>query len=120
MMLRPFLHRQTISGRLIWFSVLFATGSLVVASIILWLIVASVVREQVDQRLDLQVEGLRDALATQSDGAIQLTGSFDAPPFDRIGSGWYWQVSGGGDRLSSRSLNGATIVRQSLLTGGGR
>ncbi len=109
MMLRPFVPRQTISGRLIWFSVLFATGSLVAASIILWLIVASVVREQVDQRLDLQVEGLRDALVTQSDGTIKLTGSFDAPPFDRIGSGWYWQVSGSGVRLSSRSLDAAAI-----------
>lgn len=101
--------RATISGRLIAFSTVFFVVAIVVASAILWLVVASVVREQVDQRLDTQIEALRSALVPGPDGATMLSVQLDGPPFDRAGSGWYWQVSGEGVQLASRSLSGGTI-----------
>lgn len=103
------MQRATISGRLIAFSTVFFVVAIVVASAILWLVVASVVREQVDQGLDTQIQALRTALAPGPDGAVALSVQLDGPPFDRLGSGWYWQVSGEGVQLASRSLSGGTI-----------
>lgn len=42
---------SSISRRLTMFSVVFVTASVIIASAILYLIVAGVVREQIDQRL---------------------------------------------------------------------
>jgi signal transduction histidine kinase len=103
------MQHATISGRLIAFFTVFVVVAIVVASAILWLVVASVVREQVDQRLDTQIEALRSALVPGPNGAAMLSVQLDGPPFDRAGSGWYWQVSGEGVQLASRSLTGGTI-----------
>lgn len=103
------LQHSTISGRLIAFSTVFFVVAIVVASAILWLIVAGVVREQVDQRLDTQIEALRSALTSGPEGAAAFYVQLDGPPFDRHGSGWYWQVSGEGVQLASSSLAGGTI-----------
>lgn len=103
------LQRSTISGRLIAFSAAFVVVAIVVASATLWVIVAGVVREQVDQRLDTQIQALRTALTPGPDSAVTLSAQLDGPPFDRPGSGWYWQVSGESVQLASRSLSGGTI-----------
>ena len=102
--------RRTIAGRLIAFSVIYAVAALVVAAFVLWFIVATVVRQQVDQRLDLQIDAVRSALTFNRDGTLALSGNPDGPPFDRIGSGWYWQVTADGRHLSSRSLDGGSIA----------
>ncbi|WP_245455595.1 sensor histidine kinase [Neorhizobium lilium] len=91
------------------FSLVFVTATIIVASIILYFIVASVVREQIDQRLDTQIDGLRSALSVNSEGSVVLATSLDGPPFERQGSGWYWQVSGDHLHITSRSLAGQTI-----------
>ena len=109
MTLKKLLRRSTISGRLIAFSAVFVAVAVLVTSVILWLIVAAVVREQIDQRLDTQIQALRSALTSGPDGAVALSTQLDGPPFDRQDSGWYWQVSGEGVRLASRSLSGGTI-----------
>ncbi len=103
------LLKQTIAGRLIMFSTLFAFSMIMIAAVVLWFIVTSLVREQVDQRLDVQLEGLRNALSLSADGKILLKGSFDGPPFDQPTSGWYWQIKGAGTELSSRSLSGTYL-----------
>lgn len=101
--------RASLSKRLVGFSLLFVATTMVVASVILYLIIAAVVREQIDQRLDTQIDGLRGALSTNKDGALRLATAVDGPPFDRRGSGWYWQVSGEGLHITSRSLAGLSI-----------
>ncbi|MCR6502060.1 HAMP domain-containing histidine kinase [Shinella sp. CPCC 101442] len=103
------MQRSTISGRLIAFSAIFAAAAVTFASVVLWLIVAGVVREQIDQRLDTQIQALRSALTSGPDGAVTLSVQLNGPPFDRHGSGWYWQVSGESVQLVSRSLSGGTI-----------
>jgi signal transduction histidine kinase len=108
-MIKMLFQRSTISGRLIAFSAVFVAAAVLVASVILWLIVAGVVREQIDQRLDTQIQALRGALSSAPGGLVKLSAQLDGPPFDRPGSGWYWQVSGEGVHLTSRSLSGGTI-----------
>jgi len=109
MNIRSVLRPASISGRLAGFSIVFVTATVIAASVILYFIVVGVVREQIDQRLDTQLDGLRRTLTVDPNGSITLNGSLDGPPFDRRGSGWYWQVSGDGVRLTSRSLAGADI-----------
>lgn len=99
----------TIAGRLIAFSLVYATAALVVASAVLGLIVANVVRDQVDQRLSVQIEAVRNAMKIGADGSLGVDGNLDGPPFDRPGSGWYWQVTAAGKRVTSRSLAGASL-----------
>ncbi len=100
---------SSISRRLTMFSVVFVTASVIIASAILYLIVAGVVREQIDQRLDTQIEGVRSALSADGAGKLTLTAALDAPPFDRRGSGWYWQVRAKDTIIGSRSLAGRTL-----------
>lgn len=109
---------RSLAGRLLLFSGIFVTAALVVASVILALALKTVVREQIDQRLDTQINALASALQKQADGRLSLSASMDAAPFDRAGSGWYWQIDGGAQRLTSRSLMTdtleASLPRQSL------
>ncbi|WP_430254736.1 sensor histidine kinase [Neorhizobium sp. DAR64872/K0K18] len=101
--------QASIARRLAGFSIIFVTATVIVASVILYLIVAGVVREQIDQRLDTQIEGLRNALTTDSAGDVVLSADLDGPPFDRPRSGWYWQVSEDRTRITSRSLAEETL-----------
>jgi len=117
----------TIAGRLIAFAVAYASAALVTASAVLWLIVANVVRDQIDQRLSVQIEAVRNAIKIGADGSPIVDGNLDGPPFDRPGSGWYWQVNVAGKRATSRSLAGATLSNppqpfdwRGLLTGSPR
>ncbi|MBO9136141.1 HAMP domain-containing histidine kinase (plasmid) [Rhizobium sp. B230/85] len=100
---------KSIAGRLLIFSGIFVTLALVVASAILWLALNAVIREQIDQRLDTQIGALASAVTHGPDGRLELSTILDAPPFDRPGSGWYWQVEGTGQRLASHSLLDGTI-----------
>lgn len=106
--------RMSIAGRLLTFSAVFVLATVIVTSAVLWLILIGVVREQIDQRLDVQIEGLREAISVSSDGRLALSGGFENPPFDRPGSGWYWQVVGKDSRLMSKSLQGETLEHPPL------
>lgn len=105
----PSLKPKSISGRLLMFSGIFVTLALVIAAIVLWLALKTVVREQIDQRLDTQIGALATAVTRGSDGKLGLAAPLDAPPFDRPSSGWYWQIDGAGERLTSHSLLNGTI-----------
>ncbi|WP_431355700.1 sensor histidine kinase [Agrobacterium vaccinii] len=120
----PLKSPRSIAGRLLLFSGIFVTAALVVASVILWLALKTVVREQIDQRLDTQISALAGAVRQGPEGRLSLSTPLDAPPFDRGGSGWYWQIDAGDQHLTSRSLMQSTLEapppRQSLkhmLTG---
>ena len=107
------MRHRSISGRLIGFSILFALAALAAASVALWLVVANVVREQVDHRLDLQITGLQSALIVSPDGSLSLSTNLDGPPFDRPRSGWNWQVAKDDHRLLSASLASVAITAPS-------
>ena len=108
-MMRLFSPR-TLSARLTAFSLVFIVLAMAFASVILWFIVAGVVREQIDQRLDVQIEGLRHAITINPDGQIAVQDALDGPPFDRPGSGWYWNVEGPANSVSSHSMAQANLA----------
>ena len=93
------------------FSGIFVTCVLIVAAVILWLALQSVVREQIDQRLDMQIDALAGALVPDENDGMSLLIPLDAPPFDRPGSGWYWQVE------SPNPNQNQNLMSRSLLQG---
>jgi signal transduction histidine kinase len=118
---------KSIAGRLIAFSVTFALAMIALASLVVWLILIGVVREQIDQRLDVQISGLREAIHVSPDGQLGISRGFDNPPFDKAGSGWYWEVDGKDARFTSKSLQDVRLERpprptdwRSLLMGAPR
>lgn len=101
--------QKSIAGRLLIFSGIFVTLALLVASVVLWLALKNVIREQVDQRLDTQIGALASSVTRDDGGNLKLSTPFDIPPFDRPGSGWYWQIDSAKQHLTSRSLLGGSI-----------
>ena len=84
------------------FSLVFVTATVIFVSVILYLIVAGVVREQIDQRLDTQIDGLRGSLFLRTRTERWLSQlRLDGPPFDRRGAG---VVLAGFGRRSSHHL----------------
>ena len=87
-------RRASIAGRLALISALLIAVALVVASAGLVLTLRQFVHGQLDQRLDAQLAGVGAAL-TRADGKLAVSSRIDGPPFDRPGSGWYWQADDG-------------------------
>ena len=99
----------SLGGRLLLGAAAFIAVALVVASVLIGFILRHFVTEQVDQRLDTQIEAVIGALSRDSAGGMQLTTNLDGPPFDNLASGWYWQVIGDGVALRSRSLGSTSL-----------
>lgn len=83
--------------------------ALLAATLSVGFILHRFVRGQVDGRLDDRILALVSDLRPAPGGGLSLGRERDGPPFDRPRSGWYWQVSRGGDRLGSASLAGQVL-----------
>ncbi len=101
--------QPSLSRRLLLGAAGFIAVALVVAAVVIGFVLHRFVQGQIDQRLDTQIVFLTSMLTASADGTIALTGDADGPPFDRPRRGWYWQVEGPNNVLSSRSLDGAAI-----------
>ena len=93
----------SLARRLLAAALVLVTVALVVAGVAIGFILHRFVRGQIDGRLDAQIVAIRSGLEQGPDGP-RLSRDFDAPPFDRAGSGWAWQVRRGGTLLRSASL----------------
>lgn len=98
----------SLAGRLTWAAVILVGIALIVAGTGIGLALHRFVRGQIDQRLDAEIASLHAVLEPSGDG-ISLSRRLDGPPFDRPGSGWYWQVTGAGQPLTSLSLAGRLL-----------
>ncbi len=101
------LRRRLLVGALA-----LGAAALVVAGIAIALILARFVRGQIDSRLDAQIVALVSGL--EPSPALRLSRDLDAPPFDRPGSGWTWQVQRGGTVLRSASLGERSLTVPAL------
>ena len=98
----------SLARRLLAAAFVLVTVALVVAGLAIGFILHRFVRGQIDGRLDAQIVAIRSGLEQGPDGP-RLARDFDAPPFDRAGSGWAWQVRRGGALLRSASLGHETL-----------
>jgi signal transduction histidine kinase len=104
------LRGASLSRRLLLGAAAFIAVALVIAALVIFFVLHRFVQGQIDQRLDSQILFLTSMLQTDADGSLSLTGTADGPPFDRLGRGWYWQITGPHNTLRSRSLGNAALV----------
>lgn len=83
-------------------------AALVVAGLSIGFILQRFVRAQLDGRLDERVGSLASDLGPGS--RLALARDPEVPPFDRPGSGWYWQARRGTETLRSASLGGRDLT----------
>jgi signal transduction histidine kinase len=96
--------RRSLRARLLAAALVLVLAALLVAGLAIGVILHRFVRGQLDGRLDAQITALRAGLE-----AGILPGSLDAPPFDRPGPGWAWEVRRGPETIRSGSLRGGDI-----------
>ena len=94
----------SLSRRLSLAAAAFIAVAVVLATVAIGFILHRFVQGQVDQRLDAHVVFLTSLLRSAPDGTISLAGDANGPPFDRPDRGWYWQVTGPKNTISSRGL----------------
>ncbi len=98
----------SLRRRLLLAALALIVAALVVAGLAIGLILARFVRGQIESRLDAQIVSLVSGLEPGT--ALRLSRDLDAPPFDRPGSGWAWQVRRGAATLGSASLAGRDLA----------
>jgi signal transduction histidine kinase len=96
--------RRSLRARLLAAALVLVLAALVVAGLAIGVILHRFVRGQLDGRLDAQVAALRAGLE-----AGILTQDLDAPPYDRPGPGWAWEVRRGSETVRSGSLRGGDL-----------
>lgn len=96
--------RRSLRTRLLAAALVLVLAALVVAGLAIGVILHRFVRGQLDGRLDAQIVALRAAIE-----AGILPDGLDAPPFDRAGPGWAWEVRRSGGTIRSGSLRGGDI-----------
>ncbi len=106
---------RLIAGAAVW-SVL----GLVIGGFVLSGVFRNAVQESFDNRLSFDLEGLVAAAQVDTLETVALEGRFADPRYERIFSGWYWQIHPEGRPGAllqrSRSLWDFTLVPQDLTT----
>ena len=97
--------RRSLRTRLLAAALVLVLAALVVAGLAIGVILHRFVRGQIEGHLDAQIVALRAGLE-----AGLLGQNRDAPPFDRDGPGWAWEVQRGSETFRSGSLRGGDIA----------
>lgn len=98
---------RSLYGRLLASAGLFIVIALVVAGLSIGQVLERFVMRGLDARLDAQIALLTRAVGP--DGRLDTALAVDAPPFDRRGSGWAWQIRTPDRMLRSASLGDAAM-----------
>jgi len=83
------------------------------------------VQSDFDERLNIYLDGMIAAAEPNAQGEVSLSGRFADARFERVYSGWYWEIlpaeaKNAGDGQISRSLFDYTIKPQDLHPSGAR
>jgi signal transduction histidine kinase len=98
---------DSLSNRLIAAAAVWTLLALLVGGFVLSGIFRAAVQGDFDSRLQFDLDGLIAAAEPDSDGRVSLHERFSDPRFERVYSGWYWQIvpeQPKGDIRISRSL----------------
>jgi signal transduction histidine kinase len=115
---RPKIH--SLSGRLIAAAAVWTVMGLVAGYFVLSGVFRASVEANFDSRLASDLNGMIAAAEPDPAGGVSLQGRFTDPRFERVYSGWYWQImpdkaasgtAGNGQTQISRSLFDKTITR---------
>ncbi|MBS0273718.1 MAG: sensor histidine kinase [Proteobacteria bacterium] len=114
---------DSLQARLIAAAAVWTILGLVVGGFILSGVFRSSVESDFDARLKFDLDGMIAAAEPGPAGQVSLRGRFTDPRFERVYSGWYWQIAPEGKGASlpqiSRSLWDHTIKVTDTLTRNG-
>ena len=105
-----------IAGAAVWSVLCLVVGGFVLSGIF-----RGAVQESMDDQLRFDLDGLVAAAAVDAPDHVTLEGRFADPRFERVFSGWYWQIepdiakAADSQTETSRSLWDQTIVPQNLV-----
>ena len=105
--LRRALRFNSLFGRLIAAAAVWTLLALAIGGVVLSGIFRASVQTDFDSRLQFDLDGLIAAAEPDSNGRVSLHERFSDPRFERVYSGWYWQIvpeQPKGDIRISRSL----------------
>ncbi len=103
---------NSLSARLIIAAAVWTVLGLAAGGLILSSVFRATVERNFDSQLQFDMDGMIAAAEPDRFGVVSLLGRFTDPRFERIYSGWYWQIVPAGDKSfqqSSRSLWDKTI-----------
>ncbi len=109
---------RLIAGAAIWTVLGLVAGGFVLSSIF-----RNTVESSFDSQLVFNLDGLIAAAESDSEDSVTLEGRFTDPRFERIFSGWYWQIrptqtaDGELQPQTSRSLWDQTLTPTDLVEG---
>jgi signal transduction histidine kinase len=114
---------DSLQARLIAAAAVWTLLGLVVGGFVLSGIFRASVESDFDARLRFDLEGMIAAAEPGPAGQVSLRGRFTDPRFERVYSGWYWQISpegkNAGEPQISRSLWDHTIAVGNMVTRNG-
>jgi signal transduction histidine kinase len=113
---------DSLAGRLIAAAAVWTLAGLVLGGFVLSGVFRASVEGDFDARLKFDLDEMIAAAEPDSAGRVSLRERFTDPRFERVYSGWYWQItpeSPKGDVQISRSLWDHTIKIGDLRKGGG-
>jgi hypothetical protein len=99
----------SLGGRLFLVAALLIVAALAGAGTITGLILFRFVQAEVDQQLDTKIAAISSALNVASDNHLALGRQIETQPFDQPGSGWYYEIVDGEDRIRSSNLGSADL-----------
>ena len=104
---------DSLAARLIAAAAVWTILGLVVGGLVLSDIFSDAVKGDFDARLKFDLDGMIAAAEPDPAGGVSLRGRFTDPRFERIYSGWYWQITPAdahsGEMQISRSLWDKTL-----------
>ena len=112
---------NSLSARLIVAAAVWTVLGLAAGGLILSNAFRTTVESNFDSQLQFDMDGMIAAAEPDRFGVVSLLGRFTDPRFERIYSGWYWQIVPVGDKSfqqSSRSLWDKTIKLQDQAKSG--
>ncbi len=114
---------DSLQARLIAAAAVWTVLGLVVGGFLLSGVFRSSVQSDFDARLKFDLDGMIAAAEPGPAGQVSLRGRFTDPRFERVYSGWYWQIAPDGKSKNepqiSRSLWDHTIKVDDTVTRGG-
>lgn len=91
-----------------------AAAAILVALLVAWIFMGLLFERHLERRMAVELTGdasrLAAALTVTPDGALTLSETLTDPRLQTPASGFYWQVSGGGRVIRSRSLWDETLA----------
>tara|TARA_R110000787_G_scaffold9886_11_gene34203 strand:- start:269 stop:1612 length:1344 start_codon:yes stop_codon:yes gene_type:complete len=99
------LSTRLILGAAVWLVLILALGG----GVLTW-VFRDTVENEFSRRLDAMLNGMIASMAATPDGQVTLSHPLGDPRFERVYSGWYWQITEpSGKLLRSRSLWDSTL-----------